>query len=133
MGVEHGVYRRDKTWLEAKRAEEGRSGKERQPYCVVIGGGQGGIALGARLKQLDVPTIILEKNARAGRFLAQPLSFARAARSGLVRPSAVHPVPENWPIFTPKDKLGDWLEMYAKVMELNYWGSSECRPRRLRR
>ena len=24
-------------------------------------------------------------------------------------------------MFSPKDKIGDWLEMYAKVMELNYW------------
>jgi putative flavoprotein involved in K+ transport len=66
FGIAHGVYRRDKNWLEAKRAEEEALGNEKQPYCVIIGGGQGGIALGARLKQLDVPTIILEKNARAG-------------------------------------------------------------------
>jgi putative flavoprotein involved in K+ transport len=66
VGVAHGVYRRDKAWLDAKRAEEEAFGNEKQPYCVVVGGGQGGIALGARLKQLDVPTIILEKNGRAG-------------------------------------------------------------------
>jgi len=35
--------------------------------------------------------------------------------------------PDHWPVFSPKDKIGDWLEMYVKVMELNYWGSSECR------
>ena len=29
--------------------------------------------------------------------------------------------PDNWPVFSPKDKIGDWLEMYTKVMELNYW------------
>ena len=37
------------------------------------------------------------------------------------------PFPQNWPVFSPKDKIGDWLEMYAKVMELNYWGSTECK------
>ena len=36
------------------------------------------------------------------------------------------PFPDDWPVFSPKDKLGDWLEMYAKVMELNYWGSTLC-------
>jgi putative flavoprotein involved in K+ transport len=35
--------------------------------------------------------------------------------------------PKNWPVFSPKDKIGDWLEMYAKVMELNFWGSTTCR------
>jgi putative flavoprotein involved in K+ transport len=39
---------------------------DKQPYVVIIGGGQGGIALGARLRQLGVPTIIVEKNDRPG-------------------------------------------------------------------
>ena len=29
------------------------------------------------------------------------------------------PFPPNWPVFAPKDKIGDWLEMYTKIMELN--------------
>jgi putative flavoprotein involved in K+ transport len=29
-------------------------------------------------------------------------------------------------VFTPKDQIGDWLEMYSKVMELNYWARTEC-------
>ena len=126
MGVAHGVYRRDKTWLEAKRAEQEALGKEKQPYCVVVGGGQGGIVLGARLKQLDVPTIILEKNARAGD------SWRNRYRSLVLHDPVWYdhlpyiPFPENWPVFAPKDKIGDWLEMYAKLMELNYWESSEC-------
>lgn len=31
------------------------------------------------------------------------------------------PFPKNWPQFTPKDKLGDWFEAYASLMELNVW------------
>jgi putative flavoprotein involved in K+ transport len=126
VGVEHGVYRREKTRLEAKRAEDGALGKGRQPYCVVIGGGQGGIMLGARLKQLNVPTIILEKNSHPGD------SWRNRYRSLVLHDPVWYdhlpyiPFPENWPIFTPKDKLGDWLEMYTKVMELNYWSSSEA-------
>src|SRR5690606_2831139 len=38
--------------------------------------------------------------------------------------------PDNWPVFTPKDKVGDWLEMYTKVMELNYWTRSEVQKAR---
>jgi putative flavoprotein involved in K+ transport len=29
-------------------------------------------------------------------------------------------------VFAPKDKIGDWLEMYTKVMELNYWSKTEA-------
>jgi putative flavoprotein involved in K+ transport len=29
-------------------------------------------------------------------------------------------------VFAPKDQIGDWLEMYTKVMEREYRGSTEC-------
>jgi len=125
-GVEHGVYRREKNWLEMKEAETAALGFEAQPYCVIVGGGQGGIALGARLRQLQVPTIILEKNKRPGD------SWRNRYRSLVLHDPVWYdhlpyiPFPENWPIFAPKDKIGDWLEMYVKVMELNYWTSTEC-------
>ncbi|MBX2836381.1 MAG: NAD(P)/FAD-dependent oxidoreductase, partial [Gammaproteobacteria bacterium] len=66
LGVAHGADKSRKTWLENKSDEEASLGYATQPYCVIIGGGQGGIGLGARLKRLGVPTIIIEKNARAG-------------------------------------------------------------------
>src|SRR6266487_4302871 len=31
------------------------------------------------------------------------------------------PFPPNWPMFTPKDKLGNWFKAYASIMELNLW------------
>ena len=124
-GVDHGVGKQ-KNWLERKREAEATLGATEQPYCVIVGGGQGGIALGARLKRLGVPTIIVEKNQRAG-------DTWRNRYKSLVLHDPVWydhlpylPFPDDWPIFTPKDKLGDWLEMYARVMELNYWPSTEC-------
>ena len=92
---------------------------------MIIGGGQGGIGLGARLSQLDVPTIIIEKNPRPGD------SWRNRYKSLCLHDPVWYDhlpyikFPENWPVFSPKDKIGDWLEMYTKVMELNYWGSSE--------
>jgi putative flavoprotein involved in K+ transport len=127
LGAEHGVFGRKKTWSENRQAEQETLGAQEQPYCVIIGGGQGGIALGARLKQLAVPTIILEKNARAGD------SWRNRYRTLVLHDPVWYdhlpyiPFPENWPVFTPKDKLADWLEMYVRVMELDYWTSSECR------
>ncbi|MEG1326988.1 MAG: nuclear transport factor 2 family protein, partial [Janthinobacterium sp.] len=66
MGAEHGARTNRSSWLEHREQEAAELGYARQPYCVIIGGGQGGIALGARLRQLNVPTIIIEKNARPG-------------------------------------------------------------------
>ncbi|MEQ1954302.1 NAD(P)/FAD-dependent oxidoreductase [Mesorhizobium sp. CN2-181] len=126
IGVRHKADRARRTWSEERRREEDGLGRTHQPYCVVIGGGQGGIALGARLKQLGVPAIVLEKNARAGD------SWRNRYRSLVLHDPVWYdhlpyiPFPDHWPVFTPKDKMGDWLEMYARVMELNYWTSSTC-------
>ena len=82
--------------------------------------------VGARLKRLGVPTIIVEKNERAGD------SWRKRYKSLCLHDPVWYdhmpyiPFPDDWPVFSPKDKLGDWLEMYAKVMELNYWGSTLC-------
>ncbi|HEX4059936.1 MAG TPA: hypothetical protein VHY58_02855 [Streptosporangiaceae bacterium] len=35
--------------------------------------------------------------------------------------------PANWPVFSPKDKIADWLESYTKIMELNYWANCEAK------
>jgi len=127
MGAKHGAERNRKTWKEEREAEAAELGYSRQPYCVIVGGGQGGIALGARLRQLNVPTIIIEKNDGPGD------SWRKRYKSLCLHDPVWYdhlpylPFPRNWPVFSPKDKIGDWLEMYTKVMELNYWGSTECK------
>ncbi len=81
----------------------------------------------ARLKRLDVPTIIIERNNRPGD------SWRKRYKSLCLHDPVWYdhlpylPFPDHWPVFSPKDKIGDWLEMYVKVMELNYWHSTECK------
>ncbi len=130
VGVQHGADPDRRTWKEQRETEAAELGYTTQPDVVVIGGGQGGIALGARLRQLGVPTIILDRNERPGD------SWRKRYRTLALHDPVWYdhlpyiPFPENWPVFAPKDKIGDWLEMYARVMELNYWGSSTARSAR---
>ncbi|KEF31374.1 Flavin-containing monooxygenase [Marinobacter nitratireducens] len=125
-GAQHGASKSRQTWLEARQQEERELGYTRQPYCVIIGGGQGGIGLGARLRQLDVPTIVIERNPNPGD------SWRNRYKSLCLHDPVWYdhmpylPFPDHWPVFCPKDKIGDWLEMYTKIMELNYWSSTEC-------
>jgi putative flavoprotein involved in K+ transport len=125
-GAAHGVEPGRKSWLERKQEEEAELGITRQPYCLVVGGGQGGLGLGARLKRLGVPTLIIDKHPKPG-------DQWRSRYKSLCLHDPVWydhmpylPFPDHWPVFAPKDKIGDWLEMYAKVMELNCWNSCAC-------
>jgi putative flavoprotein involved in K+ transport len=130
MGAEHGANPERETWLEKQEREARELGYETQPEVVIVGGGQGGIALAARLRQLRVPTIVVERNERPGD------SWRKRYKSLCLHDPVWYDhmpyikFPENWPVFSPKDKIGDWLEMYTRVMELNYWSSTEAKSAR---
>ncbi|MFG6203049.1 NAD(P)-binding domain-containing protein [Pseudomonas retamae] len=127
MGATHGHAHADKrNWLERRRDEQAALGITTQPYCLIVGGGQGGLGLAARLKRLGVPTLIIDKAERPG-------DQWRGRYKSLCLHDPVWydhmpylPFPDHWPVFTPKDQIGDWLEMYSKVMELDYWSRTEC-------
>lgn len=111
---------------EWKKSKKALSTQANSTYCLIIGGGQCGIALGARLKQLNVPAIILEKNRRPGDSWRN-----RYDSLFLHDPAWTHhlpylPFPDDWPLFPHKDQLGDRLEAYTDLMGLDYWSSSEC-------
>jgi putative flavoprotein involved in K+ transport len=126
-GVEHGAFKDRVTWKERRTAEVDGLGRDRDPYVLVIGGGQGGIALGARLRQLGVDHLVVDRHARPG-------DQWRSRYKSLCLHDPVWydhlpylPFPRNWPVFAPKDKIGDWLEMYTRIMEINYWGSTTAK------
>ena len=126
-GAEHGASRGRTSWQEKREHEAQELGFTEQPYVLIVGGGQAGIGLAARLRQLSVPTIIIDKRARPG-------DQWRSRYKSLCLHDPVWydhmpylKFPDNWPVFSPKDKIADWLESYTKIMELNYWGNTEAK------
>jgi len=126
-GTQHGAFKDRVTWTDRRRADAKELGYDRQPYVLVIGGGQGGIGLGARLKRLGIPTLIVDANPRPGD------AWRNRYKSLCLHDPVWYdhlpylPFPDHWPIYTPKDKMGDWLESYTKIMELDYWSSTTCK------
>ncbi|AQT78544.1 FAD-dependent oxidoreductase [Mycolicibacterium litorale] len=126
MGAVHGDDPDPRSWAEKRADEEAQLGWTVQPYVLVIGGGQGGIALGARLRQLRVPAIVVDRHERPGD------QWRKRYKSLCLHDPVWYdhlpylPFPQNWPVFAPKDKIGDWLEFYTRVMEVPYWPKTTC-------
>jgi len=125
-GVQHGAMQGRVTWTDRRQADAAELGYGRQPFVLVVGGGQGGIGLGARLKRLGVPALVIDANKRPGD------AWRNRYKSLCLHDPVWYdhlpylPFPDHWPVYTPKDKMGDWLESYTKIMELDYWSSTTC-------
>ena len=126
LGVELGAIKHRVTWKQRREREAAELGYVSQPYVLIVGGGQGGLGLGARLRRLGVPTLIVERNARAGDSWRNRYDSLTLHDTVWFDHMPYIPFPAHWPVYTPKDQMGDWLEAYATLMELNFWGSTEC-------
>lgn len=121
-GVSHGARRSQTTWLD-ERAREVKF-EDGDPQVVILGGGQGGLMLAARLMALGVSCLIIEANDRIGD------SWRKRYKSLVLHDPvwANHlpyfPFPPTWPVYTPKDKLANWFESYADALDLNVWTSA---------
>ncbi|KAK2596385.1 hypothetical protein N8I77_013277 [Diaporthe amygdali] len=118
-GVQHGYNRGRKNWLD-RRNEEGDF-KDRDPDVLIIGAGQGGLSAHARLKMLNVPTLIVDFNDNVGDNWRKRYHQLVLHDPVWIDHLPYLPFPDWWPVFTPKDKLADFFESYAKLLELNVW------------
>ncbi|KAJ7662463.1 FAD/NAD-P-binding domain-containing protein [Mycena rosella] len=127
MGPELGVYNGHTIpWHDVHG--ERREAIERDPRVIIIGGGQTGLNVAARFKQMNIPSLIIERNSRIGdnwrkRYPTLTLHTINTHHGMLYQP-----YPANWPIFTPRDKLADWLEQYATSQDLVFWTNAEVLP-----
>jgi hypothetical protein len=120
------AYSRDfrgPNWFDLRKVAAEYSGRD--PAVLVVGGGQAGLSIAARLTQLDIDTLIVDRESRIG-------DNWRKRYHALVLHNQVHvnhlpymPFPPNWPAYIPKDKVAAWFEAYVESMELNYWTGTE--------
>ena len=110
-------------WLD-KRNED-RLYKNREPEVIVIGSGQAGLSIAARLKQQNIDTLIVDKNERVGDNWRNRYHSLKLHNQTHVNHLPYMPFPSTWPTFIPKDKLAGWFEYYVESMELNVWTNTK--------
>lgn len=98
---------------------------DRDPVVLVVGGGQAGLSIAARCKQLNLDTLIVDREARVGDNWRNRYHALTLHNQVQVNHLPYMPFPPNWPTYIPKDKLANWFEAYVDAMELNYWTSTE--------
>ena len=109
----------------ADRLKEQRAFSKGDPAVIVVGGGQAGLSIAARLHQLGIDTLIIDRHKRVG-------DNWRTRYHSLTLHNEVHvnhlpylPFPPTFPVYIPKDKLANWFESYVETMELNFWTGNE--------
>jgi len=120
------AYSRDfrgPNWLDLRNAS--RDYAKRDPAVLVVGGGQAGLAITARLKQLQVDTLIVDREMRIGDNWRKRYHALTLHNQVQVNHLPYMPFPPSWPTYIPKDKLANWFEAYVDAMELNFWTGTE--------
>ena len=110
-------------WEDARRRAQTHADSD--PTVLIVGGAQAGLAVAARLKQLGIDALIVEKWPRIGDSWRKRYHSLALHNSTLVNNLPYLPFPPTWPTYIPKDMLGMWFEFYAEAMEINHWTNTE--------
>ena len=98
---------------------------DRDPVVLVVGGGQAGLSIAARLGQLDVDTLVVDKHERIGDNWRKRYHSLALHNQIQVNHLPYMPFPPTWPKYIPKDMLANWFESYAWALQINFWTGAE--------
>jgi cation diffusion facilitator CzcD-associated flavoprotein CzcO len=94
---------------------------DREPEALVIGAGQSGLIAAAYLNDLGVDTLIIDKNERVGDNWRKRYDSLTLHNPTEMNNFPVLPFPNHIPEYMSKDHIADWLEIYARYLDLNVW------------
>ena len=110
-------------WLDQRQLAQAFD--DRDPQVLIVGGGQAGLAIAARLGQLEIDTLVVDKHKRIGDNWRKRYHSLALHNQIHVNHLPYMPFPPTWPKYIPKDMLANWFEAYAEALQINYWIDSE--------
>ncbi|KAL3472734.1 hypothetical protein BJX99DRAFT_272762 [Aspergillus californicus] len=95
------------------------------PEVLIIGGGQNGLAMAARLKVLGMDNLIIERSDEVGDIWKKRYEYLSLHFPHWPDSLPYFKYPQHWPTYTPAQKQGLYMQWYASALELNVWTKSE--------
>jgi cation diffusion facilitator CzcD-associated flavoprotein CzcO len=114
---------RGPNWLDRRKASAAY--EDRDPVVLVVGGGHAGLSIAARLRQLNVDTLVVDREERVGDNWRNRYHALTLHNQVHVNHLPYMPFPATWPAYIPKDKLAGWFEYYAESLEIDFWTRTE--------
>lgn len=99
--------------------------EDRDPAVLIVGAGQAGLPIAARLRLLGVDALTIDRNARVGDSWRQRYHSLALHNQAKLNEMPYLSWPPQWPHYLPKDMIANWIETYAWAMECNVWTDSE--------
>jgi putative flavoprotein involved in K+ transport len=112
-----------KSWRRARRA---RARHHAPALLRDRRAGHCGLSLGAVLKQLNVPTLILDKRGRPSDIWCDRHETLSLHSPSWFDHMPYFAYPEGWPLHPSKDQFANWLDAYRTLMDLDVWTDAEC-------
>ncbi|KAF5368487.1 hypothetical protein D9758_002393 [Tetrapyrgos nigripes] len=110
--------------LWSERRDHERNFVEKDPAVLICGAGHTGLEIAARLKALGVQSLVIDKNKRVGDNWRLRYETLKTHDTVWYNQTPYMNFPSTWPMFSPCIKLGNFLESYAELLELNVWTSA---------
>lgn len=97
---------------------------DHDPTVLIVGAGQAGLAIAARLGLMGVDTLLVDMRERVGDIWRERYHSLALHNQVKLNHMPYLPWPPNWPKYLPKDMIAGWLETYAWAMECNVWNKT---------
>lgn len=110
-------------WSDLRTREQ--AFEDRDPTVLIVGAGQAGLPIAARLRLLGVDALAIDRCVRIGDSWRERYHSLALHNQVKLNEMPYLPWPPNWPRYLPKDMVANWIETYAWAMECNVWTETE--------